>query len=222
MIRFLLSLLLLLFCFTTMCSAQGVIVLQDKPFVYKPVRDTAVWNRLVSSQGFAGLSEMEQDFFYWTNLMRKNPGQFSEYALQEFLRQFPEANSIDSRSLTADLKRVQTNLPFLNPDQGLFVMASTHATDLKGRNGIISHQSSTGKDFVQRIKEAGKYRCGAENVFVGTPEALEALILLLIDKGVKDKGHRKNLLDPTFTLMGASFKEMNNKKAVLVQDFGCK
>jgi uncharacterized protein YkwD len=48
------------------------------------------------------------------------------------------------------------------------------------------------------------------------------LILLLIDKGVKDKGHRKNLLDPTFTLMGASFQEMNIKKAVLVQDFGCK
>jgi hypothetical protein len=220
MIRLLLSLLLL--CISSISFGQGVIVLQDKPFVYKPVRDMAVWNQLVSSQDFAGLSEIEQDFFYWTNLMRKNPGQFAETVLQEFLKQFPEANSPDSRSLAADLKRIQTSLPFLHPNHGLFVMASTHATDLKGRNGVISHQSSSGKDFVQRIKEAGKYRCGAENVFVGTPEALEALILLLIDKGVKDNGHRKNLLDPTFTLMGASFQEMNIKKAVLVQDFGCK
>ena len=220
MIRFLLSFLFV--CTASLSFSQGVIVLQDKPFVYKPVRDTAIWNRLVSSQGFANLSAIEQDFFYWTNLMRKNPWLFGETVLQEFLKQFPEANSTDSRSLTAELKRAQTNLPFLEPDHGLFVMASTHATDLKGRKGVISHQSSTGKDFVQRIKEAGKYRCGAENVFVGTPEALEALILLLIDKGVKDKGHRKNLLDPTFTLMGASFKEIDNKKAILVQDFGCK
>ena len=220
MIRFLLFLLML--SVTSAASAQGVIVLQDKPFAYMPVRDTALWNRLLSNPGFGSLSAIEQDFFYWTNLMRMNPARFEETVLKEFLKQFPEANSPDSRSLTADLKTTQANLPFLEPDKGLFVMASTHATDLKGRNGIISHQSSTGKDFVQRIKEKGKYRCGAENVFVGTPEALEALILLLIDKGVKDKGHRKNLLSPTFTLMGASFKEMSNKKAVLVQDFGCK
>lgn len=220
MIRLLLSLLIL--CMVSISFGQGVIILQDKPFIYKPVRDMAVWHKLVSIQGFAGLSEIEQEFFYWTNLMRKNPGQFAETVLHEFLKQFPEANSPDARSLITDLKRTQTNLPFLDPDHGLFVMASTHAADLKERNGIISHQSSTGKDFVQRIKEAGKYRCGAENVFVGTPKALDALILLLIDKGVKDKGHRKNLLDPGFTLMGVSFKEINNKKTVLVQDFGCK
>ncbi|QNA44657.1 CAP domain-containing protein [Lacibacter sediminis] len=220
MIRFLLSFLFV--CLASLSFSQGVIVLQDKPFVYNQLRDTAVWNRLVSSRGFADLSVMEQDFFYWTNLMRKNPGQFGETVLQEFLRQFPEASSPDAKSLAADLKKAQRNLPFLDPDHGLCVMASTHAKDLKSRNGIISHQSSTGKDFVQRIKEAGKYRCGAENVFVGTPDALDALILLLIDKGVKDKGHRKNLLDPSFTLMGASFEEMNSKKAVLVQDFGCK
>lgn len=220
MIRFLLSFLLV--CVASLSFAQGVIVLQDKPFVYKPVRDATVWNQLVSSPGFSSFTAMEQEFFYWTNLMRKNPANFGETVLQEFLKQFPEANSSDSKSLTTDLKKAQINLPFLYPDHGLYAMASAHATDLKGRNGIISHQSSSGKDFVQRIKEAGKYRCGAENVFVGTPEALEALILLLIDKGVRDKGHRNNLLDPTFTLMGASFKEMSNGNAVLVQDFGCK
>jgi uncharacterized protein YkwD len=220
MIRFLLSFLFV--CLANLSFSQGVIVLQDKPFIYKQVRDTSVWNRLVSSQGFGDLSAMEQDFFYWTNLMRKNPELFGETVLQEFLKQFPEANSPDSRSLTADLKKAQSNLQFLDPDHGLLVMASTHAKDLRDRSGVISHQSSTGKDFVQRIKEAGKYRCGAENVFVGTPEALEALILLLIDKGVRDKGHRKNLLDPGFTLMGVSCNEIGNKKAVLVQDFGCK
>ncbi len=220
MIRFFLSLLLV--CAASVSFAQGVIVLQDKPFIYKPVRDTAVWNLLTLSPGFQNLSTIEQDFFYWTNLMRKNPASFSETVLQEFLKQFPEAKSADTKSLIADLKKAYTNLPFLYPEKGLLRMASTHAADLKQRNGIISHQSSSGKDFVQRIKEAGKYSCGAENVFFGTPEALEVLILLLIDKGVSDKGHRKNLLDPTFTFMGAAFEEVSNKKVVLVQDFGCK
>ncbi len=220
MIRFALSLLLLIF--TGLAYGQGVIVLQDKSFVYKDNRDTAVWNRLAANSAFQSLSTMEQEFFYWSNLMRKNPALFSEMVLKEFLIQFPEANSAESRSLITDLKDIKTPLPFLLPDEGLIRMAKTHAADLKNRGGIISHQSSSGKSFVDRIKEIGGYRCGAENVFVGTPQALDALILLLIDKGVRDKGHRKNLLDQNFTLMGASFVETGKSKAVLVQDFGCK
>ena len=154
--------------------------------------------------------------------MRKNPAGFSETVVKEFLVQFPEANSAESRSLITDLSHTKAPLPFLLPDEGLMRMAKAHASDLKSRGGIISHQSSSGESFVDRIKEIGGYRCGAENVYVGTPQALDALILLLIDKGVRDKGHRKNLLDQNFTLMGASFVETGKGKAILVQDFGCK
>lgn len=220
MIRLAFSFLLLIS--TGLAYGQGVIVLQDKPFVYKNNRDTSVWNRLAANSTFRSLSTMEKEFFYWTNLMRKNPAAFGETVLREFLHQFPEANSGESRSLDTDLKQVKAALPFLVPDEGLIRMAKTHAADLINRGGIISHQSSSGKGFVDRIKEVGGYRCGAENVFVGTPQALDALILLLIDTGVRDKGHRKNLLDQNFTLMGASFVETGKNKAVLVQDFGCK
>ena len=176
MIRFAFSLLLLIS--TGLAYGQGVIVLQDKPFVYKDNRDTAVWNRLAANSTFRSLSTIEQTLFYWSNLMRKNPASFSETVVKEFLNQFPEANSAESKSLITDLKQTKTTLPFLFPDEGLIRMARTHAADLKGRGGIISHQSSSGKGFVDRIKEAGGYRCGAENVFVGTPQALDALILL--------------------------------------------
>jgi uncharacterized protein YkwD len=220
MIRFFYS--VLLFLSVGLANGQGVMILQDKPFVYKHNRDTAVWNQLINNPTFKTLSTKEQEFFYWNNLMRKSPAGFAETVLKEFLQQFPEANSGDSRSLIADLKQAPGTLPVLLPDQGLIKMASTHATDLKKRGGIISHSSASGKGFVERIKEAGNYRCGAENVFSGSPEALEALILLLIDKGVRDKGHRKNLLSPSFNLMGASLMEVATSKMVLVQDFGCK
>ncbi|NCU03483.1 MAG: CAP domain-containing protein [Chitinophagaceae bacterium] len=201
---------------------QGTIVLPDKPFNYPHSKDTAVWNTLTGSAGFQQLTLAEQEFFYWVNILRKNPPAFEQEIIQNFLRQFPQVNAADARSLSKDLKAIKTSLSFLPPDQGLGAMASAHATDLKNRNGIISHTSSTGKSFVQRIKEAGSYKCGAENVFAGTNSALEALILLLIDQGVPDKGHRKNLIDPNFNIMGVSFVEINAKKLIIVQDFGCK
>nr|WP_294905549.1 CAP domain-containing protein [uncultured Lacibacter sp.] len=201
---------------------QGSIVLPDRPFNHVHVRDTSIWNILTRSSGFQQLEAGEQEFFYWVNLLRKNPSFFERDVLQNFLKQFPQVNSADARSLSRDLKAAKSGLSFLPPDFGLGKMAAQHATDLKGRNGVISHISSSGKNFVQRIKEAGTYKCGAENVFTGTNSALEALILLLIDQGVPDKGHRKNLLDPSFNSMGVSFIEINPKKVVIVQEFGCK
>lgn len=220
MIRFLFSFLLLVG--SGIAYGQGVIVLQDKLFVYGDNRDTAVWNQLKANATFSTLSTMEQEFFYWNNLLRKNPTNFGETVVKEFLSQFPEANSSESKSLITDLNHTKAMLPFLYPDEGLIKLARTHAADLKKRGGILSHESAEGKGFGQRITEAGRYRCGAENVFVGTPQALDALILLLIDKGVKDKGHRRNLLDPNFNLMGVSYIQTTKGKAVLVQDFGCK
>lgn len=102
------------------------------------------------------------------------------------------------------------------------MMAATHAGDLKKRNGVISHTSSVGKTFVQRIQAAGRYTCGAENIFNGSFNALESLIALLIDQGVADKGHRLNLLDPKFQLIGISFISYKEGKGILVQDFACR
>ena len=201
---------------------QGVIVLPDKPFNHPHAKDTAVWNTLSRSAGFLQLTLSEQEFFYWVNILRKNPPAFEQEVLQSFLRQFPQVNAADARSLSKDLKAIKDNLSFLPPEQGLNRMASAHAADLKNRNGIISHTSATGRGFIQRIKEAGSYKCGAENVFAGTNSGLEAMILLLIDQGVPDKGHRKNLIDPNFNIMGVSFMEVNSKKVIIVQDFGCK
>lgn len=205
-----------------MLFGQGSIVLQDKPFVFNETKDTSIWNKLGSNPSFKSLSAAEQDFFYWTNLFRKNPAVFNNKVIKEFLKQFPEAVSASSRSLQVELSKVKTELPLLTPDFGLNKMATEHANDLKKRNAVLSHQSAAGKNFVQRIKEAGNYRCGAENLFWGSPSPLEALVLLLIDEGVKDKGHRRNLFDPSFTLMGISTLSISPKKALVVQEFGCK
>ena len=73
---------------------------------------------------------------------------------------------------------------------------------MANRNGVITHTSSSGKQFAQRLREAGRYPVAPKMFFLwlAARAALEALIILLLDHGVADKGHRQ-ILDPTYTIM---------------------
>lgn len=201
---------------------QGVLTLQDKPFGINLSIDSGLYKSISSSNEFGLLSQTERESLYWVNYFRQNPRRFWNLVMKEFLVQFPEAKSPYTRSLEADILKAPQSLPLLALDSGLIRMASAHAEDLKKRNGIISHTSSGGRTFVQRIQTAGRYTCGAENIFNGSFNGLESLIALLIDHGVADKGHRVNLLDPKFQLIGISFIAFTPGKGILVQDFACR
>jgi len=217
------SILSIFFSFLFLSTySQGSITLQDKPFIYNAPVDTSILNVLGREPSFQAFSPAEQKMFYWVNVFRKNPGRFYSDVIKEFLRQFPEANRPEVKSLEMDIDKLKMPLPLLLPEVGLTKMSNAHSLDLSKRGGVISHKSASGKDFVQRIKDAGGYKCGAENLLLGNDNPLEALIMLLVDYGVADKGHRVNLMDPTFKLMGISFSKTSKNKTVIVQVFGCK
>jgi uncharacterized protein YkwD len=203
---------ILLLSVSSTVVSQGVLTLRDKPFEYTAAIDSALYKSISASKAFSLLSKPEQESLYWLNYFRQNPRRFWNTVMKEFLLQFPEAN----------IMKAPQSLPLLAPDSGLVKMATAHAADLKKRNGVISHTSANGKSFVQRIQAAGRYSCGAENIFNGSFNALESLIALLIDQGVPDKGHRLNLLDPKFQLVGISFVSFKEGKGILVQDFACR
>lgn len=213
---------IILISISSSAVGQGVLTLQDKPFVLKLSIDSGVYKSIRSTSSFRLLSQPEQESLYWINYFRQNPRRFWNLVMKEFLLQFPEAKSPYTRSLEADILKAAQTLPLLLPDSGLIQMASVHSADLRKRNGIINHTSSGGKTFVQRIQAAGRYTCGAENIFNGSFNGLESLIALLIDHGVPDKGHRVNLLDPKFQLIGISFIAFTPGKGILVQDFACR
>lgn len=215
-------LFILLLCISSSVVGQGVLTLRDKPFEYTVAIDSALYKSISASKAFSLLSKPEQESLYWVNYFRQSPRRFWNTVMKEFLLQFPEAKSSYTRSLEADILKGPQSFSLLAPDSGLIMMAATHAFDLKKRNGIISHTSSVGKTFVQRIQAAGRYTCGAENIFNGSFNALKSLIALLIDQGVPDKGHRLNLLDPKFQLIGISFISYKDGKGILVQDFACR
>lgn len=74
----------------------------------------------------------------------------------------------------------------------------------------------------QRISKYCDYSSGSigENVaqefsYEGRDHALEAVVSLIIDDGVSDRGHRKSIFDEKFNYFGAACRE-NSEKLYLV------
>ena len=203
-------------------QGQAEFKMADKPF--RPVVEidqvlSKQTNEFVAKRG---LSKEEGQFLYWTNYMRKNPLSFYRNCIAMFIKDFPEVDGPEAKSLGRELLSLSP-LPILVPNTSLMEVSQDHAHDLATNMGRISHTGSDGRGFATRIRYVGFNKCAAENIYTGKDDALIALMMLLLDIGVDNLGHRKNLLNPDFTEIGVSIKyRKDQQKVVLVQDFGCK
>lgn len=202
--------------------AQGSITFSDKPFEMALPVDTSIENQLKNNKFFTSLTPEEQKVMYWINYVRQKPQAFCTQILNPFLQQFPETKSAYSRSLVSQLM-AGNPVSSLLPSEKLNTIAASHASDLGGKGLSISHSSSSGQSFQQRMNAAGLTSCVAENIYEGRLTPLESVIFLLIDHGVKNVGHRKNLLDPNIKKFGVAFYPIKGKRDMyfLVQDFAC-
>ena len=214
--------LLLLILLPILSFSQGTMQLEDKPFTSKQARVKSVDSFLASFKSFKNYSAEEQAFFYWVNVLRADPVAFKEQIVEPFLTSFPEAKSSYAKSLLSDLSD-QEPLPLVEPTNLLTKATQEHAYDLVHNQKGISHSSSDGRNFQQRMKDAGITKCAGENILEGNKDALKAIIMLLIDQGVPDKGHRKALLNPSFNLMGCTIlAKTGGDDHILVQLLSCR
>ena len=102
--------------------------------------------------------------------------------------------------------------------------AEDHAIDM-AKTGIFGHNSSDGRSFTARIeKRCGKaYGSSGENIgsdfkVQGRNHALQTVMGLIIDDGVKSRGHRKNIFSPDFRYVGIASR-VQNDKIITVMDF---
>jgi len=170
---------------------------------------------------FASLNDKEKAFFYWFNLFRKDPRGFGEKFIKPYLVIEPKFNNRFARSLFKDLSNSPDRFPFVLPSRTLQKMSAEHCLDLYRNGGRLSHKSSSGKSFSDRVGDIDDLSCACENLFTGQSTSLEALILLLIDSGIESVGHRKNLMDDHMERMGVSV-QLSGDEILLVQDLGCK
>lgn len=200
--------------------SQGTMSLEDKSFSYNKVRVTDVDEFLSKFAELTNLTAQEKEVYYWVNVLRADPQGFLKNYVMTFLNQFPEAKGSSATSLIKDLKD-QNALPLLAPKGNLLKASRIHAVDLS-KQSRISHNASDGRSFRQRMEAAGVTTCAGENILEGKSDALKAVILLLIDEGVPDRGHRKSLLNPRFDLLGCSFYPKKDRESyILVQVFSC-
>lgn len=185
-----------------------------------PIKDSVILKPLLKNPLINGDPQV-LDMFYWTNYSRKYPKIFWSKIVEPFLNIYPQFRTTFATSLKNDLFNLNNALPLLEPDSLLFCISKKHAKDLQENWPTISHNSSKGKTFTERLEEVGFFDCAGENISVGNTEVVLQLIFLYIDEGLSNLGHRKALLNQRFKRMGVSKEEAGDSVILFVQDFSC-
>ena len=210
-------------CLLILCChngySQGSITMADKVITYNLPEDTALKRILNQTPDYKKLSTNDQQVAYFLNYARRNPQIFLDKAINVFVSNHPEVRSSYIGSLQSTFKTLQP-LGIIYPDYSITQISLAHAEDLRTHK-IISHQSTNGKSFQERLGGILK-GCGSESIHASMRyNPLEAVLSLLFDFNVPDLGHRKSLLDKRFTHAGFGSAVVPNQYSVLVMDFSC-
>jgi hypothetical protein len=178
------------------------------------------------------LSELEKNVILELNKVRSNPQQYMEEYMEELLTSFegkifsyPGQEPVITQEGVSPLKecirelRKMASLPLLIPAEGL-AKASDDLVGDQQKNGGIGHIARNGSTPQKRIEKYGNWDiCSAEDITYGSFEARQIVIFLLIDDGVPNRAHRKNILNPCFRVAGVSFGTHPNYKSICVIDY---
>jgi len=182
----------------------------------QPVWDTGMVEKANTAKNARYLKEAEKQVIFYTNLARADGKLFAESYMTWYL----ESNGLKPDSFTLslikELEYIQ-GLPMLQPDLDLYEIARNHAIK-SGKSGQQGHQG-----FQKRFRHVSKaYFTYGENCYYGRDNPLIIVIGLLIDTGVNDLGHRRNMLDPGFNSVGVSIMPHKTFSYNCVIDFGRK
>jgi uncharacterized protein YkwD len=93
-------------------------------------------------------------------------------------------------------------LPALRLSAGMSKAAAVHVEDL-GPKGKYGHYGTDGSSPSDRLKRYGQLKVGsAENLGFGERDGRRMVLMLLIDDGVPGRGHRKNMFNPKYKVVG--------------------
>ncbi len=107
----------------------------------------------------------------------------------------------------------------LRPSQGLSRAAQDHVRD-QGPSGRLGHIGEDGSRMCDRANHYGTWsgKVG-ENISYGQSDARNVVVQLIIDDGLTDRGHRENIFDPEFRVVGVACGEHSRYRAMCVTTF---
>jgi uncharacterized protein YkwD len=177
--------------------------------------DPDVIRSLHTGAGIEYLTEEEQKVVLFMNMARFDGPLFASTFLDAYVEENSMENTSYLRSLYKDLKKKSELVPF-QVEEDLTSVAQGHA-DLSGRTGHVGH-----KNFDKRFAplRGNPYTAWAENCSYGYKDAVDIVISLLIDEGIKGVGHRLNILNEEFNSVGLAIYPHKTYKTNCVIDFG--
>lgn len=194
-----------------------------------PATGLAALNAGVTDSGFAHAIELET--VAELNLARTQPKQYAELlrAYREFIRgNYFERPGEITVVLNEGVKAVdeaiaflerQKPLPPLLLSKGLSLAAMDHAKD-QGATGQTGHAGSDRSTMGQRIERYGTWqKTAGENIAYGAESARDVVIQLIVDDGVASRGHRANIFNANFLVVGIAFGSHPGYRTICVQDF---
>ncbi len=110
-------------------------------------------------------------------------------------------------------------LPALSASAGMSSSALSHVLDA-GPAGARGHKGSNGSQPWDRMARFGRWVGQAgENIDYGVHDARSIVVRLIVDDGVRDRGHRKNIFNRGYTVAGAASGYHATYGAMCVIDF---
>jgi uncharacterized protein YkwD len=117
-----------------------------------------------------------------------------------------EPVAIEAKSGEEALTKIRSShgLPLLSLDPALERAAAEQASYM-AETGRMEHTTGRGRDFATRIRSQGINGAAAENIAQGRYDAGG-----LFTAWMNSSGHRRNMLDPTFSRFGLASAEGRN------------
>jgi hypothetical protein len=205
------------------------------PFVFcgsMPDGETGWPESFRSARNEAYLSEMEKEVIHEINKVRTNPKAYANYLKRErrYYRgkiiERPGKRPVRTREGRSALEACIVALEksgavgALMPDANLSRAAGLLAVEQTG-NGATGHVCADGRTIKDRITyfSGDRYMKMAENISYGGRDARAIVIRFLIDDGIPSRGHRLNLMNPSFTHCGVAMAAHPVYRHVCVIDF---
>lgn len=115
--------------------------------------------------------------------------------------------------------RATKPLPPYSMSTGMCRAAKDHVKDI-GKTGNTGHKGTDGSTTESRVNRYGRFSNGiGENIIYESANVRDAVMGWLVDDGVPNRGHRRNLLSPTYRYLGAAVGEQSEYGSMCVLTF---